>query len=90
MQEIGRDIRVVKTSWPHVRDVRPRLVDHLGGGLWEVRAHLRNRIARVLFSVETGAIMLLLHGFVKKTRKTPRHDMELALTRLKRARRSVR
>lgn len=49
MQEIGRDIRVVEMSWPRVQDVRPRLVDHLGGGLWEVRTHLRDRIARVLF-----------------------------------------
>lgn len=89
MQEIGRDIRVVEMSWPRVQDVRPRLVDYLGGDLWEVRVHLRNRIARVLFSVETGAIMLLLHGFVKKTRTTPRHDIDLALTRLKRARRRV-
>ena len=33
MQEIGRDIRVAELSWPRVQDVRPRLVDYLGGDL---------------------------------------------------------
>jgi len=40
------------------------------------------RIARVLFCVEQGR-MVLLHGFVKKTRKTPQRDIDLALKRKK-------
>jgi phage-related protein len=39
-----------------------------------------------LFSVEAGGVMLLLDGFIKKTQKTPRHEMALALARLKKAR----
>jgi len=51
----------------------------LGSGLWEVRSDLTsNRIARVLFCFSEGRL-LVLHGFIKKTQKTP--DAELALAR---------
>ena len=86
MQEIGRDIRVVEMSWPRVQEVSPRPVGYLGNDIWEVRVGLRNRIARVLFSVEAGGVMLLLDGFMKKIQKTPRHELDLALARLKKAR----
>jgi phage-related protein len=53
----------------------------LGEGPWEVRSSLpSNRIARVLFSVHQGRI-LALHGFIKKTRKTPDEDLALARRR---------
>jgi hypothetical protein len=53
----------------------------LGDGLWEVRTSLpSNRIARVLFSVRQGRI-LVLHGFIKKTQKTPPDDLALARRR---------
>ncbi len=53
----------------------------LGDGLWEVRTSLRsNRIARVLFSVQRGRI-LVLHGFIKKTQKAPPDDLALARRR---------
>jgi phage-related protein len=39
-------------------------------GLWEVRCDITDGIARVLFTVKDGQ-MVLLHGFVKKTQKTP-------------------
>ena len=53
----------------------------LGHGLWEVRSDLpRGRIARVIFCIDDGE-MVLLHGFEKKTRKTPAQDIDLALKR---------
>jgi phage-related protein len=59
------------------------LVRPLGRELWEVRSSLlRGRIARVLFCVEEGR-MMLLHGFIKKTRKTPQRDIDPALKRKK-------
>lgn len=55
----------------------------LGGGLWEVRSTLSgNRIARVLFCAAAGQ-MVLLHGFIKKTRKTPEPELALARKRQK-------
>jgi phage-related protein len=63
---IGEDIAYVQFKWPIGK---PR-VDHLRGAVWEVRTSLAKRIARTLFAVESG-VMVLLHGFIKKTRATP-------------------
>ena len=55
----------------------------LDAGLWEVRSTLDgNRIARVIFCMGHGE-MILLHGFSKKTQKTPKADIDLALKRMK-------
>lgn len=53
----------------------------LDDGFWEVRTSLPSgRIARVLFSAQQGRI-LVLHGFIKKTQKTPPDDLALARRR---------
>ncbi len=76
---IGEDIKDVEFSWP----IGMPLVGSLGRELWEVRSRLpRGRIARVIFCVEEGR-MVLLHGFIKKTQKTPQYDLDLALKRSK-------
>ena len=59
------------------------LVRSLGDGLWEVRSSLTGgKVARVIFTEEHGA-MVLLHGFIEKTKKTPKQDLDLALKRKK-------
>ena len=71
---IGLDLMRVQFRWP----VGMPLCRALGDGLWEVRSDLTsNRIARVLFSVARGKI-LVLHGFIKKTQKIPDEDLALA------------
>lgn len=74
---IGDDIRVAEFGWP----VGMPLCRPMGQGLWEVRTNLPGKkIARVLFCDHAGE-MILLHGFIKKTRKTPKSDLDLALKR---------
>ena len=73
---IGEDIMTVQFRLP----LGMPLVDHLGSGIWEIRSRLATRIARTLFFVHEGEI-ILLHGFIKKTRKTPNEDRALALRR---------
>jgi len=76
-QAVGLDLMRVQYRWP----VGMPLCRSLGDGLWEVRTSLpSNRIARVLFSVQQGRI-LVLHGFIKKTQKTPPDDLALARRR---------
>jgi phage-related protein len=70
---IGQDILTVQYSWPIVMP----LVKPLGQGLWEVRSNLDNRIARTVFIIQTGK-MILLHGFIKKTQKVSAQDIEIA------------
>jgi phage-related protein len=74
---IGQDLMRVQFRWP----VGMPLCRAMGDGLREIRSDLAgNRIARVLFSVQQGRI-LVLHGFIKKTRKTPDDDLALARKR---------
>lgn len=75
---IGRDILAVQKTWP----VGKPLVDYLGGGIWEVRSKLKDRIARVLFMID-GDEMVVLHGFIKKDQRTPKPDLDLARRRKK-------
>ena len=76
---IGEDIKDVEFSWP----IGMPLCRSLGKGLWEVRSDLAsNRIARIIFCI-AGNKMVLLHGFIKKTQKTPDTDLESALKRKK-------
>ena len=76
---IGEEIKLVQFGWP----LGLPLVRKLKGmqDLWEVRCKLSDRrIVRILFSVE-GGDMVLLHGFFKKTRRTPRSALKLAQDR---------
>ena len=73
---VGEDIKTVQFSWP----IGKPLVDNLGEQIWEVRSRLSNRIARTLFIVVNEEIVLL-HGFIKKDRKTPVEDLRLAKKR---------
>jgi len=75
---IGEDIAYVQFKWPIGK---PR-VDHLRGAVWEVRTSLGNRIARTLFAVD-GGTMILLNGFIKKTQQTDVDEIALAERRLK-------
>ncbi|HUY27810.1 MAG TPA: type II toxin-antitoxin system RelE/ParE family toxin [Candidatus Binataceae bacterium] len=76
---IGEDIKEVEFSWP----IGMPRVRSLGRELWEVRSSLpRGRIARVLFCVNQGS-MVLLHGFIKQTQKTAQRELALALKRMK-------
>jgi phage-related protein len=75
-KQVGTDIKAVQYGWP----LGLPLVDSLGGGLWEVRSRLPSRIARTIFFVQDGTI-ILLHGFIKKTRATPDQELDLAKRR---------
>lgn len=76
---IGQDLMRVQFRWP----VGMPLCRPLGAGLWEVRTSLsNNRIARVLFFADDDRIGVV-HGFIKKTRKTPMDAIALADKRMK-------
>jgi phage-related protein len=74
-KRIGEDIKTVEFGWP----IGMPVCKPLGDGIYEVRTSLaQNRMARVLFYIDKKSRMVLLHGFIKKTRTTPTEDLELA------------
>jgi phage-related protein len=80
-KSVGKAIKTVEYGWPIGMPTCRAMSSHRG--LWEVRANLTNGgIARILFRTSDGR-MVLLHGFVKKTQKTPQADIDLAVKRMK-------
>lgn len=77
---IGNDIKIIQYDW--LASQGTSLIKPMSKGLWEVRSKLDNRIARVLFGIDKGE-MILLNGFIKKTEKTPVQELELAIKRMK-------
>ena len=76
---IGTDLATLQVGWP----IGMPLCRSLGKGLWEVRSKLaNNRIARLIFFVAEERIGVL-HGFIKKTQKTPPAEISLAQKRMK-------
>jgi phage-related protein len=73
---IGEDLFTVQ----NLEIWKEPLVKNLGDGLWEVRSTLPNGIARIIFSICSGE-MIVLNGFIKKSQKTPDHELDLALQR---------
>ena len=55
----------------------------LGGGLFELRPREREGIGRVFYCFLAGQHIVILHAFVKKTRKTPATELKIARRRMK-------
>ena len=77
-KNIGKDIRTVEFGWP----LGMPIVKKIGADLWEVRSNLlNNRTARIIFTVEEH-LMILLHGFIKKSDKITKNDLRIAKQRM--------
>ena len=73
---IGVELKTVEFGWPLGMPLVRSIKNY--DRLWEVRSSMSgNRIARVLFTVHDSR-MVLLHGFIKKTQKSPKSDLDLA------------
>lgn len=81
----ARFARIVDLIHAHgLEQVREPYVKHLEGKLWEMRMKGRDGIARSLYVTASGRRIVVLRTFVKKTRKTPRREIEMALDRARR------
>lgn len=67
-----------------VRNVQARepLVRHLAGKIWELREESHTNIYRLLYFFAPGRQIAFLHGFQKRTQRTPRREIEIAQRRL--------
>ena len=77
-KQLVKILPAIQFGWP----LGMPLVEKIKPFLWEVRSRVPDGIARVLFTID-GNIMILLHGFIKKTKKTPKNELKTALARLK-------
>ncbi len=75
---IGKDMFKVQLTWP----CGFPLVTKIDRKLWEIRTKLKDTISRIFFTVKKKEIVLL-HGFIKKTQKTPKKEVDIAKNRMK-------
>lgn len=57
-------------------------VDYIEDGLWELRIKFASNISRVFYFYPLKQKIVLLHGFIKKTNKTPRREIDIAKKRM--------
>ena len=84
-KEVGADIFAVQKGFPMGLPLCRKMTDDL----WEIRSNIEDGISRVFFTVDKN-MMILLHGFTKKSQKTPQKEIETANSRLKDYRRQNR
>jgi phage-related protein len=70
MEEYGPNL-----GMPHTRAI--------GNGLFEIRAKAEEGIGRAFFCTMAGQHIIILHSFIKKTDKTPKRELDIAVTRQK-------
>ncbi|MGN7611846.1 type II toxin-antitoxin system RelE/ParE family toxin [Magnetococcales bacterium HHB-1] len=75
---IGQALQLLEYRWP----LGLPMVRKMAPGLWELRVTLAQRIVRVFFSVAQDHLVLL-HGFIKKSQKTPQTDLQVVRRRQK-------
>ena len=77
-REVGAKIFEVQKGFP----MGLPLVRKMATDLWEIRADISDGICRIFFTI-MGGTLILLHGFVKKSQKTPQNELKTAENRLK-------
>ena len=56
-------------------------VKHIEGEIWELRIKFASDISRIFYFTWQEETVVLLHGFIKKTQRTPRAEIEVARKR---------
>jgi len=79
-QRMVRLLEMIEIKGPNLGEPHTKA---MGSGLFEVRAKSKEGIGRSLFCYQHGQTIVVLYAFVKKTQKTPKNIIELALKRKK-------
>lgn len=79
----ARMLRLLELMEEHGANLGAPHTTPMGNGLFEIRAKAKGGIGRALFCYMKGERVYILHAFVKKARKTPKKDLDLARARLK-------
>lgn len=89
VEELPRDMRasferiIAMIRANGLERMREPYVKHIEGKIWEMRLKGRDGIARSLYMTATGRRVAVLRTFIKKTEKSPRREIEIALERAK-------
>ncbi|WP_261843486.1 type II toxin-antitoxin system RelE/ParE family toxin [Aliamphritea ceti] len=79
----ARMLKLLEMIEKHGANLGPPHTESMGNGLFEIRAKAKEGIGRSFFCYMEGTNIQVLHAFVKKTKKTPKKDLDLATDRMK-------
>ena len=79
----ARLLRLLELMQEHGANLGAPHTSPMGDGLFEIRAKAKEGIGRALFCYMKGERVYILHAFVKKTQKTPKKELDLAIARMK-------
>ena len=76
-EKIDYVFKIIRT----VQNVPKKFLDHMTGtdGLYEIQVEFESNIFRIFCCFDKGNLVVLLNGFQKKTQKTPKKEIDLAL-----------
>jgi phage-related protein len=77
----ARMIKLLELIQKHGANLGAPHTEPMGDGLFEVRAKAQEGIERSLYCYMKGRHITILHAFIKKDKKTPKSDLELARKR---------
>ncbi|MEY5042297.1 MAG: hypothetical protein RLZZ414_1861 [Bacteroidota bacterium] len=80
-EKIQEKIEYVFMIIKNVQNIPKKFLDHLTGtdGLYEIRIEFESNIYRIFCCFDKGNIVVLFNGFQKKTQKTPKKEIDIAL-----------
>ena len=80
-EKVQEKIEYVFKIIRNVQNVPKKFLDHITGtdGLYEIRIEFESNIYRIICCFDKGNLVVLLNAFQKKTQKTPRNEIDLAL-----------
>ncbi len=70
--------RTIAALQEHGNELREPYSKHLVDGIFELRAQVATNISRALYFFTVGKTIIITHGFIKKTQRTPPREIELA------------
>ena len=74
----ARLVKIIELLSVNGTELRKPYSEHLADGIFEIRAKVGSNISRVLYFFVIGKRIVLTNGFIKKTQKTPKNEIELA------------
>jgi phage-related protein len=80
---LARYLRLTDMMIEHGSNLGLPHTKSLSNGLFELRLKSKEGIGRVFYCTKVGKNIVMLHSFVKKSQKTPKNEMEIALKRLR-------
>lgn len=82
-KDLAKVLRDIDLLADHAPDLHEPYAKHIDGSIWELRSKFSSNIYRIFYFIWAENKIVLLHGFMKKTPRTPPAEIKIAQKRYK-------